>query len=163
MLEGPRVDGVPCDAHGFIPVDDFGCVTGVTDVYAAGDATDQPIKQGGLASQQADAVAAHIAAAAGADIAPKPAHLVLRGQLLTGHRDRFLRREVGDANGAAAIEPLWWPPAKVSARYLAPYLEDRDLMILPAYDDEVSGINVCVPVPWNERYRADVLGLNTLG
>ena len=35
-------------------------------VYAAGDATDFPIKQGGLATQQADAVAERIAARAGA-------------------------------------------------------------------------------------------------
>ena len=163
LLDGPRVDGVPSDARGFIPVDDFGRVTGVPDVYAAGDATNQPIKQGGLACQQADAVAAHIVAAAGADIAPEPAHLVLRGRLLTGRRDRFLRREAGDASGTAASEPLWWPPAKVSSRYLAPYLADRDLVTLPPYDDQSEGIDVCIPVAWNEHYREDVLGLNTLG
>ena len=163
LLDGPRVDGVPCDARGFIPVDDFGRVTGAPDVYAAGDATNQPIKQGGLACQQADAVAAHIVAAAGADITPEPAHLVLRGRLLTGRQDRFLRREAGDPSGTAASEPLWWPPAKVSSRYLAPYLTDRDLLTLPPYDDHDEGIDVCIPVAWNEHNREDVLGLKSLG
>lgn len=163
VLDGPRVDGVPSDAHGFIPVDDFGRVTGVCDVYAAGDATNQPIKQGGLACQQADAVAAHIAAAAGAEVTPQPAHLVLRGRLLTGRQDRFLRCEPGDANGTAGTEPLWWPPAKVSSRYLGPYLAARNLVTLPPDGTPGAGIDVCVPVAWHDHYREDVLGLNTLG
>ncbi len=32
-----------------------------------------------------------------------------------------LRRSVRDASSAAA-QPLWWPPAKVAGRYLAPML-----------------------------------------
>ena len=40
-------------------------------VYAAGDGTAFPIKQGGLATQQADAVAETIAAAAGAPVEPR--------------------------------------------------------------------------------------------
>ena len=35
-------------------------------IFAAGDATSEPIKQGGLAAQQADAAAEAIAAEAGA-------------------------------------------------------------------------------------------------
>ena len=54
-LDGPRLAGLPADARGFIPVDEYGRVAGVDAVYAAGDATDHPIKHGGLASQQADA------------------------------------------------------------------------------------------------------------
>ena len=42
---------------------------GMRDVFAAGDATAFPIKQGGLAAQQADAVAEAIAASAGAGVA----------------------------------------------------------------------------------------------
>ncbi len=52
------------------------------DVFAAGDATTFPIKQGGLAAQQADAVAEAIAASVGADIDPQPFRPVLRGVLL---------------------------------------------------------------------------------
>ena len=42
-----------------------GLVRGLDDVYAAGDLTDFPVKQGGIATQQADAAAESIAAAAG--------------------------------------------------------------------------------------------------
>jgi sulfide:quinone oxidoreductase len=41
-------------------------VLGLTDVYAAGDLTQFPLKQGGTAAQQADAAASSIAADAGA-------------------------------------------------------------------------------------------------
>ena len=62
VITGPEIDGLPCDPHGFVPVDEYGQVEGVADVYAAGDGTDFPVKQGGLATQQADAAAEHIAA-----------------------------------------------------------------------------------------------------
>ena len=65
MITGPEIDGLPCDPHGFVPVDEYGRVEGVADVYAAGDGTDFPVKQGGLATQQADAAAEHIAARPG--------------------------------------------------------------------------------------------------
>ena len=62
----PGVPGLPADADGFIPVDPYGRVPGVPDVFAAGDATTFPLKQGGLATQQADAAAEAIAAELGA-------------------------------------------------------------------------------------------------
>ena len=71
VLEGPRLHGLPHDPHGFIPVDAHGRVAGVADIYAAGDITAFPLKQGGLAAQQADAVAEMIAAAAGAAVTPR--------------------------------------------------------------------------------------------
>jgi sulfide:quinone oxidoreductase len=139
--EGPRLAGLPHDEHGFIPVDAFGRVPGLDDIFAAGDVTAFPLKQGGLAAQQADAVAALIAAGAGALSVPKPFAPVLRGLLLTGgaplylraepsrlpreatvaieaHPMRGARRDASTATGQA----LWWPPAKVAGRYLAPYL-----------------------------------------
>ena len=64
-IEGPRIPGLPSDGHGFIPTDLHGLVSGVPDVYAAGDATTFPIKQGGIAAQQADTVAQTIAARRG--------------------------------------------------------------------------------------------------
>jgi len=78
-LVGPRLAGLPADAHGFIPVDLHGLVQGERDVYAAGDATNSPIKQGGVATQQADAAAEAIAARAGAEVDPQPFRPVLRG------------------------------------------------------------------------------------
>jgi hypothetical protein len=46
-LEGRPVDGLPADALGFLPIDEYACVRGTGDVWAAGDATDFPLKQGG--------------------------------------------------------------------------------------------------------------------
>jgi len=161
-LEGPRLEGVPSDAKGFIPIDDYGRVDGLEHVFAAGDATDRPIKQGGLACQQAEVVATHIAAAAGAEVEVHPFEPVLRGRLLTGRRDHFLRRELDEFRGEATEEPLWWPPAKVSSRYLAPYLASRELISLPLRDDAGGGLDVRVPMTWHEHARHDVLGLDPL-
>ncbi len=124
-LRGPRLDGLPQTLEGFIPVDEHGRVRGLVDVYAAGDITSFPVKQGGIAAQQAGAAAAFIAAAAGADLTPQPFRPVLRGLLLTGREPRFLRHELtgGDADASlVSPEPLWWPPAKIVGRYLAPFL-----------------------------------------
>src|SRR4051794_771979 len=118
------VGGLPVDDRGFIPVDEHGAVEGVDGVWAAGDAIAFPIKQGGLAAQQADAAAEAIAAAAGAGVSPQPFRPVLRGVLLTGRGQQWIRRDVGegDAEGEAERHALWWPPTKVAGRYLAPYL-----------------------------------------
>ncbi len=146
ILDGPRLAGLPSDARGFLPVDEFGRVEGVQAVYAAGDATDRPIKQGSLACQQADAVAAHVAQIAGAPVDAAPYDAVLSGRLLTGHSGRFLpRAETLDAN-EAVTKPLWWPPMKVSGHYLGPYLEDHGLVVLPL-SDEVNGRGIDVRLP----------------
>ena len=71
-LQGPRIGGVPQTFEGFIPVDLHGRVTGMSDVYAAGDITTFPVKQGGIAAQQAEAAAEAIAAAAGIDVTAAP-------------------------------------------------------------------------------------------
>ena len=71
-LEGPRLDGIPQDERGFVPTDEYGRVAELTDVYAAGDLTQSSIKQGGIAAQEADAVAEAIAADAGAPVQPSP-------------------------------------------------------------------------------------------
>jgi sulfide:quinone oxidoreductase len=127
VLDGPAIDGLPRDAAGFLPIDRHGRVTGVEDVYAAGDAANFAIKQGGLACQQADAAAESIAAAAGLDILPKPFTPVLRGVLLTEHGARFMQRDAsgttGDASASAAA-PLWWPPTKIAGRELSQHLGD---------------------------------------
>jgi len=124
-LRGPRIDGLPQTVEGFLPVDAHGQVHGLSDVFAAGDITNFPLKQGGIATQQADAAAELIAANAGADLTPQPFRPVLRGLLLTGRQPRYLRHELtggaGDTSVASA-EPLWWPPAKIVGRYLAPFL-----------------------------------------
>ncbi|HEX6700257.1 MAG TPA: FAD/NAD(P)-binding oxidoreductase [Gaiellaceae bacterium] len=121
-LEGPRLEGIPHDESGFVPTDGYGAVRGLTDVYAAGDLTQFPLKQGGSAAQQADAVASAIAADAGADVRPEPFTPVLRGLLLTGFVPRFLRAGPTGAQSVVDTEPLWWPPAKIVGAHLAPFL-----------------------------------------
>jgi sulfide:quinone oxidoreductase len=122
QLEGPRLPGVPSDEDGFVPTDEYGWVLGLTDVYAAGDLTQFPLKQGGIATQQADAAASSIAADAGANVKPEPFRPVLRGLLITGLAPRFLRAEATGAHSMVDTEPLWWPPAKIVGRYLTPFL-----------------------------------------
>jgi sulfide:quinone oxidoreductase len=127
-LVGVAVAGVPHDSSGFVQTDAFGRIATLDDVYAAGDGTSFPIKQGGLAAQQADAVASTIAEKAGAPVAPAPFDPVLRGVLFTGGQPEYLRAELGGGHmyaSVAAEAPLWWPPAKIAARYLAPYLAEH--------------------------------------
>jgi sulfide:quinone oxidoreductase len=124
LLSGPRIPGLPADSHGFIPVDALGRVQDLEGVYAAGDSGTFAIKQGGLAAQQGEAVATHIAAVAGADIEPRPFEPVLRGVLMTGQGPRFLRAELRDVESTSTIssEPLWWPPSRIASHWLGPYL-----------------------------------------
>jgi sulfide:quinone oxidoreductase len=129
IVRGPELDGVPAEhQYGFIPVDRHGRVAGLEHVYAAGDAIDFPIKQGGLAAQQADAVAHHVAARHGAPVEPRPFTPVLRGMLLTGAAPRFLSAGLGAREGesSASSQALWWPPTKIAGEHLAPYLLERD-------------------------------------
>lgn len=121
-IEGPRLPGVPHDSNGFVPVDVHGRVRDVEGVYAAGDLTNFPIKQGGLAAQQADAAAEAIAAAAGVEITPRAFTPILRGLLLTGLTPRYMRAQVGSYESELDTEPLWWPPGKIVGRHLAPFL-----------------------------------------
>jgi len=124
-LRGPALPGVPHDQAGFVSVDRHARVHGLGAVYAAGDMTQFPIKQGGIAAQQADAAAESIAAAVGAEIEPAPFRPVLRGLLLTGMYPRYLRAEVGKGASAADVAPLWWPPAKIVGKHLAPFLGEQ--------------------------------------
>jgi sulfide:quinone oxidoreductase len=121
-LRGRPVAGLPQDADGFVPVDEHGRVTGLHDVYAAGDATTFPLKQGGLAAQQADAAVEAILAGLGMPIVPRPFEGVLRGVLYTDREPAYLR------SGAATAPrswSMWWPPSKIAGRHLAPYLAIR--------------------------------------
>jgi sulfide:quinone oxidoreductase len=120
---GPGIAGLPADAHGFLPVDRYGRVVGAAGVWAAGDATARPLKQGGLAAQQADVAARSIAAELGGRVAPVPYEPALRGVLLTGDAPRFLRRSaLSPVPSAASARPLWSAPGKVADERVARYL-----------------------------------------
>jgi sulfide:quinone oxidoreductase len=130
LLAGPRLAGVPYDAAGFLLVDaDDLTVDGDDDVFAIGDGAAGAFKQGGLAAQQADAVAERIAHRAGAtERAPRPYAPTLRGLLRTEHGPRYLRAEPPGGTGECLVSDqcLWWPPSKVASRRLTPWLAARD-------------------------------------
>ncbi len=126
-LEGRRIDGIPHDSRGFIGVDEHGRVLGMQGAYAAGDITAFPVKQGGIATQQADAVAEAIACDAGAGVDPHPFDPVLRGVLWTGREPRYLYGRMLEGRGEmSSIEqsPQGSPRnGKVAGRYLTPFLD----------------------------------------
>ncbi|MGH2892522.1 MAG: FAD-dependent oxidoreductase [Solirubrobacteraceae bacterium] len=126
---GPGLPGLPCDTRGFVLTDRHGKVPGLDGVWAAGDAIAFPVKQGGLASQQADAAAESIAAVAGVDLEPRPYRPVLRGMMLVGRGKEWMRHELAGGDGGedtAVRRALWWPPTKIAGRYLSPYLAALD-------------------------------------
>lgn len=156
VMDGPGVEGLPADERGFIPIDEHARVRGAERAYAAGDGTNFPIKQGGIATQQADAAAAHIAHELGAAAPPEPFHPVLRGKLLTGGESVHMRTDVAGGGGEGEVSPdrLWWPPEKISGRYLAAWLHHD----APSADSEppLPGLDVEVALPgeWHEEPMA---------
>jgi sulfide:quinone oxidoreductase len=153
VLDGPSLPGLPADDDGFIPIDDHARVRGVDDVYAAGDGTTFPIKHGGIGTQQADAAAEVIAASAGAGIDPQPFRPVIRGKLITGDESLHLQHQSagGGGEGTVSADYLWWPPHKVSGRYLAAWLGHER----PRLDQEPPphslDVEVSLPKEWHEQ------------
>jgi sulfide:quinone oxidoreductase len=128
-LEGRRIGGVPHDAEGFVPVDDHGRVLDLSHAYAAGDVTNFPVKQGGIATQQADVIAESIAAELGCDVAAEPLDPVLRGVLWTGGKPLYLSGYLAGGHGETSVaseEPPWEGEAneKIVGRYLTPFLSE---------------------------------------
>jgi sulfide:quinone oxidoreductase len=128
-LYGPSVRGLPVSEHGFISVNRFGRVPDSGPIYAAGDAVDFPIKQGGLASQMADVVAESIAALVGVPIEPRPFNPVIRGVLLTDGDPLYISAQITGGQGFSSQisdAPTGEQPHKIAAKYLAPYLDRLD-------------------------------------
>lgn len=126
-LEGRRVVGIPHDSDGFVGVDEHGRANGVERVFAVGDVTAFPIKQGGIATQQADAAAGLIASECGADADPEPFDPILRGVLWTGREPRYLygRPTGGHGEVSSLSEEPQWPAqnGKVIGRYLTSFID----------------------------------------
>ena len=125
-LEGRRIAGIPHDQFGFVPVDGHGRVLGLDRAFAAGDVSSFPVKQGGIAAQQADLAAATIAAELKGEEPPRPFDPILRGTLWTGERPRFLYSYLTGGHGETSIasdEALWEHEGKIAGEYLAPFLE----------------------------------------
>jgi sulfide:quinone oxidoreductase len=126
-VSGPGIRGLPGGgAQGFIPINERCAVPGTEGrVFAAGDATDFPIKHGGLGAQQADTAAAGIAALAGADVGTDPFRPVIYGKLLTGGKPLYMSaRLVGGSSFESEVSdaPLWESGDKVVADELSAYL-----------------------------------------
>ena len=115
-LRGAPLAGLPHESRGFVPVDGYGRVRGLERVWAVGDMTTRPLKQGGLAAQQADVAAADIASQiTGGEIEVHPYEPNLQGMLLTGADPLYLQPV-----------PLAGPQQKVVGAHLGPYLEALD-------------------------------------
>lgn len=123
-LRGPHICGLPADDQGFLPVDRLGRVRGVERVWAAGDVTDFPIKQGGIAAAMADVVAEDIATLAGLAGTVTPFTPALRAVLLTGGHPKYLYRHAEGPHGPSLLSdtPLYGMQDKVLAQYLTPQL-----------------------------------------
>src|SRR4051794_19739879 len=166
----PPLPGVPQGPGGFIPTDPHGRVDGLERVYAAGDVTWFPIKQGGIATQQADAAASAIALDSNLPVELDEFEPVLRGILLTGGEPEVL-----------GPGPKWQPEGKIAGRHLAPYLAGHDVgdavaddhrealeLALEAADaaagwkdpqdalrwlDVAEGLNVALPMEYADKRR----------
>jgi sulfide:quinone oxidoreductase len=119
-LSGPVVPGIPLGPRGgFFPIDEHCRVRGLERVFAAGDATDYPVKLGGIAAQQADVAAESIAALAGVELEPSTFRPVLEAILFGGGPPLPLSSPPASSRSECAS-------AKVQARHLTPYLAARD-------------------------------------
>lgn len=153
ILDGPAIEGLPADEHGFITIDENCRLPGSPDIYAAGDGTTFPIKQGGLATQQADAIIEQVAARAGASVDPKPFRPVLRGHLLAADDSFYASQDLagGAGEGVTSCDYLWWPPHQIGGRYLPAYLahelphENLDPPVRPLE------VEVALPHEWHEQ------------
>jgi hypothetical protein len=123
------IEGLPQRPEGFVITDAQMHVAGLERVWAAGDITSFPIKQGGLAAQQADVAARSIAARAGAHVPLRPFRPVLRAALLSGGATRYLRSTLSAVGAGATVDAtqsLWSPPGKLAAGHLDSYLAGGD-------------------------------------
>ena len=123
-LAGPRLQNLPSDRDGFVPVDLPRPRSRLEAVFAAGDCTPFPVKHPSLAAQQADVVASTIAADAGLPVTAEPFTPVLRGVLpsrLRWYVEAPLTGGEGDAT-VVSPHPLWSPDLRFDARFLAPRL-----------------------------------------
>lgn len=132
-LTGRRIAGVPPDFSGFVPTGSRGRVVGLRDVWAAGDMTSFPVKQGGLAAQQAEAIAADIALSAGAAPRMGPPDFVLRTQLIGAPEPAFLEATL-DAAGLPVpgrsdvhAESPWWPHGTLFGRHVTAWMAEQAL------------------------------------
>lgn len=128
-IEAQAADGFIHDSDGFIRIDEHCRALRCERTYAAGDITSFPVKQGGIAAQQADSAAEAIAAELGVPIAPSPFDPVLRGVLWTGHEPLYLQHRLAGDDEASVVsaDPPWEEGEdKIVARRLTSFLAEVD-------------------------------------
>ncbi|MGH2936753.1 MAG: NAD(P)/FAD-dependent oxidoreductase [Solirubrobacterales bacterium] len=129
-LEGQAVSGLIHDSDGFVRIDDHCRALHRERIYAAGDTTSFPVKQGGIAAQQADVAAEAIAAELGVPIEPSAFDPILRAVLWTGYEPLYLQGRLGGGHGETSIlstEPPWKGGTdKIVARRLTSFLAEVD-------------------------------------
>lgn len=125
-LAGKFIEGLPHDDEGFIPIDDHCQVLRTENVFAIGDVTSFPVKQGGVATQQADVAATVIAARVGAAVEPLTFDPVLRGVLYTGEGNLYLEGWLSGGHGESSVltttRPWRGDDSKIVGKYLTPFL-----------------------------------------
>lgn len=129
-LEGRAISGLIHDSDGFVRIDDHCRALHRERIYAAGDTTSFPVKQGGIAAQQADVAAEAIAAELGVPIEPSPFDPILRGVLWTGYEPLYLQGRPEGGHGETSTlstEPPWKGGRdKIVARRLTSFLAEVD-------------------------------------
>jgi sulfide:quinone oxidoreductase len=130
-ITGPAIHGIPAGTRWCVPIDERSVVPSTEGrVFAAGDATDFPVKHGGIGTQQADTAAAGIAHLAGFADRPPGLRPVVRGIVLTGGQPLYAAAHVVAGLGWQSQlyeQPPWPPEKKIVAEELGPYLAQLDL------------------------------------
>lgn len=128
-LEGVRFSGVPSDYSGFVLTDEYGAVEHLDDVYAVGDLSGFPSSRAVWAPSRLTRWPRRSRRRPACRSASGPPSRTLRVRLAGGSEPLFLTAELDahgrprpDTSAAVAGHAPWWPPAKVYARRLAPYL-----------------------------------------
>ncbi len=144
QLRGRWITGIPADWWGFIEVDGDGRVAGIPDVYAAGDITNFPVKQAGLATQQGDLVADAIARQCGLTPPERRSQRLLQARLVGAPDPIYLRAEL-DAAGRATLATLARittgdesAQPKVFSHLLSPYLAEHESFAELSYPEQGS-------------------------
>ena len=86
----------------------------------------------------------------------EPFRPVLRGKLITGDESLHLRADVAGGGRAdeASLDCLWWPPHKISGRYLAPFLYHDEAHAEPEPPGRSLDVEVALPVEWHAEPMA---------
>ena len=145
-FHGPRVQGLPSDARGFLAVDRHGRV-GVAEVYAAGTPRARRSSRADWPASRPTRRPRRSPPARAPRSTPQPYRALLQGVLLT-ERDATVLRRGGEAergkDAGRSAQPLWWPPTKIAGQELARHIRDLPRHGPPA---EGEGVEICLPVP----------------